>query len=305
MKEKTNNQTCVFTVIYPGFEKFWSDFVNSIENQDSAAFDLFILNDGVTDFYKQLSNCSKKIIQVSATGVISEIREQGIKWLTESHYDHIVFADVDDYLSPNRVSKSVEMLQEADIYVNDISTASKEGIIIEEYYFSNRLKNGRQLDFRFLLNKNIMGLGNTAIRRKALQNIKIPRDIISVDWFLFTNLLLNGKKAVFSNEAITYYRQHDANSIGFKKADKKRIMKAVEAHYRHASYFSSVSELHKEYFRHIKQLKKYLSLNKRNVDLYVEGVQKSIGPFPFWWEEVKTLDELEYENCIDTNQNGI
>lgn len=299
MNMTTKNRACVFTVVYPGCIKFWGDFIASVESQDYQPFDLVLLNDGVTDVHRQLPNGNINMIVIPASGSIAEIREQGIRWLIDSRYDTIIFADADDYFSKNRVRTSIEMIQQADIYVNDISMVSSEGLLLEDKYFSNRLNNGIYPDIEFLVNRNIMGLGNTAVRREALRGIEIPKDTVAVDWLLFTDLLLNDRAAVFSNDAVTFYRQHEANTIGLGKPDEKRIMKSIEVQSRHSAYFAPESELHKAHLDHILELKQYLTGNRENFNLYVEQVQKNITPFPFWWEEVKTLEELGYEHPVN------
>ena len=57
-------------------------------------------------------------------------------------------------------------------------------------------------------------MSNTAINLKKLTKVFFDDKIIAVDWYFFKRLLEKGLKAIFTNETITYYRQHEKNTIG-------------------------------------------------------------------------------------------
>ena len=70
------------------------------------------------------------------------------------------------------------------------------------------------IDYDFIKDKNIFGLSNTAINVNILDKIVFDKEIVAVDWFLYKGLLKSGHTAVFTNEAETYYRQYENNTIG-------------------------------------------------------------------------------------------
>ena len=68
----------------------------------------------------------------------------------------------------------------------------------------------------YIKNKNIFGLSNTALKINILSKVTFDKDLVAVDWYLYKMLLKNGSNAVFSNKAITYYRQHKNNTVGLQ-----------------------------------------------------------------------------------------
>ena len=131
----------------------------------------------------------------------------------------MIFGDSDDYFKNNRVDKSIELLNKADIVINDLSLFNENGIY-EEKYLSHRLENLDMIDVEFIKDKNIFGMSNTAIRLKNISKIEFDDKVVAVDWCFFKNLLKQGLKAIFTNETISYYRQHKNNTVGLKKEGK-------------------------------------------------------------------------------------
>ena len=106
--------------------------------------------------------------------------------------------------------------------MNDLSLFNKNGLF-KENYISHRINNLDIIDVDFIKDKNIFGMSNTAIKLKNLSKVFFDDKIVSVDWFFFKRLLENGFKAIFTNEIITYYRQHQKNTIGLSA--KKNVYK--------------------------------------------------------------------------------
>ena len=50
-----------------------------------------------------------------------------------------------------------------------------------------------------------------------MNKVKFDELLIAVDWFMFKGLLKLGFKAIFTNEIISYYRQHLDNTIGLRE----------------------------------------------------------------------------------------
>lgn len=144
-----------------------------------------------------------------------------------------MFGDSDDTFSSNRIKLSIELLKTFDVVVNDLTLFSTDAILAENY-ISNRLKNYDQIEFDFIKNKNLFGLSNTAIRLDRLAPVDLPNELIAVDWYLFSILLLQGKKAVFTNNTVTFYRQYEGNLVGLKQLDSKSFshgLKVKQLHY--------------------------------------------------------------------------
>lgn len=264
------NKIAFLTTVFPMEKLYLYDFFDSLENQSFSGFDVIIINDGYKNFEEIKSVYSKylNIIELECSNTPAKNREYGINYCIENSYDILIFGDSDDYFKKNRVEKSLELLRSNDIVVNDLSLFDENGIH-EEKYLSNRLRNLQLIDFEFIKDKNIFGLSNTAIKLYGLKKIIIPDDLIAVDWYFFTLLLFEGLEAIFTNETVSYYRQYQGNTIGFKDINEvsfKKIIKVKQKHYE--TLKSKITEFNMK----IKQLS--------NMDF---DDRKCINN-PLWWE---------------------
>ena len=209
------------TTIFPTKNRFLLEFFNSLNIQDFVHFDIIVVNDG----YNYLHNIKNKypnlsILELPYSSTHAKNRQFGINFCISHGYDILVFGDCDDRFAKNRISKSVELLSSGDndIVVNDLTTFNHSGII-DTKYLSNRIKNNTVINYNFIMDKNIFGLTNTALNITILEQVIFDESLVAVDWFLFKKLLKIGHKAIFTNETITYYRQHPTNLVGLDNRD--------------------------------------------------------------------------------------
>ena len=216
-----NTKVAFLTTIFPTEELFLLDFLNSISKQTYKNFDLIIINDGYDNFhnikikYKNLS-----IIELPYSSTPAKNREYGINYCIDKKYNILIFGDSDDYFSNNRVELLLSMLKDNEIVVNDVSLFDDNGVY-ETMYISNRIDDGSKVSYNYIKNKNIFGLSNTAVRVNILNRVKFDKDMVAIDWFLYKELLKKGCIAMFTNKAITYYRQHADNTIGLQAVKGK------------------------------------------------------------------------------------
>ncbi len=273
------NKIAAITVFFPGVEKYLRKFLESLNNQTEKNFDLIVINDK----YGNLEKIQKRfpclsIIDVPYSSTISKNKEFGIRYAKNAGYEFLVFCDSDDYFSHNRVKKSVDFLKSGyDIVCNDISLFEKESIY-KNKYFSNRLENKTNIDLSFLEDKNIMGFTNTSI---SLNNLDIPEflpTLIASDWFFFTNLMRNGASAIFTNEMISYYRQHKNNTIGIGNLNLSVYRSTVDIKLQHYRIFEHLYPC----------LGKLISSPKlKNPDEHLQLLLDNRINNPFWLEEVR------------------
>lgn len=210
-------KTVFLTTIFPMNEQYLFDFFDSLQNQTYKDFDVIVVNDGHKNFESIKAKYAKylNIIELKYSNTPAKNREHGVNYCIDAGYDILVFGDSDDYFAENRVKKSLELLNEYDIVVNDLSLFDEHGIY-EERYISHRLNNMSVVGLEFIEDKNIFGLSNTAIRLKNIHKVSFDKDIVAIDWFLFKMLLSNGSKAIFTNETVSYYRQYLGNIVGLQ-----------------------------------------------------------------------------------------
>lgn len=284
---KKSMKTAVLSVIYPVDDEFVHDYFKSLVSQDVTNFDIIMLNDGFKglDKFKEIYS-TLRIIEVPSAKNIAKNRSSLIKYALLNGYDVAVFADVDDYFSGNRISKSTAALEQFDIVVNDISTFNGSEVVCSGF-LSQRYEKGQNIVFEDILEKNIFGLSNTAIRLKGLdiKDLELPEENIAVDWFLFSVLLHKGRSAVFSNEIMTYYRQHEDNIVGMGRIDSDSIKKALSVK---SIHYSSLKFLDERFFGLFDQTQSLISLSEDNVFLK-KFIKKSKAEldFPMWWETAR------------------
>jgi len=265
-----NKKVSIFTTIFPMKEEYIIAFFDSLISQTYSNFDIIVVNDGflnfsrIKDIYKRLN-----IIELPYSNTIGKNREYGINYCIEKEYDILIFGDMDDYFEKNRVEKSLEFLKGADIVVNDLNLFDKNGIF-KYKYISNRLENKSEISIDFIKDKNIFGLSNSAISLKFFDNITIPDNLIAVDWYIFTLFLLEGKKAIFTNETVTYYRQYEDNIVGLKELDLASLKKGIEVKIKHFENLVNKTNIFSQ------ELERVL-----NIELKIKN--KKIKN-PLWWE---------------------
>lgn len=294
------NNTLFFGVIYQDVDRYLLDYCNSIEYQDTNNFDILILDDGFTGEFP-LKNKRITIIDIKNKLTPAEIRMSGIKHAIENDYKYVIFSDTDDYISLNRISVSINKLEKYDFVFNELYLINEKKDVIQRSYYNNILKKVEYTSYLEIINGNLFGLGNAAVKVNKLKELFIPKEIIAVDWWIFSILLLNKCKCGFIKEAITYYRQHNNNFIGIsKKLDKIILQKGIKTkqiHYKNLLIYcedhkmKEATKIYSKKLEEINTLNKYIqddSFCKRYIDVINKNYSKI---FNGWWSEILPIKE--------------
>ncbi|MEZ7206955.1 glycosyltransferase [Pseudoalteromonas sp. DY56-GL79] len=278
---KNSSKTAFLTTFFPVEERFVKDYMDSLVSQTYKDFDLVIVNDGYGDIAGLIEKYSElNIIELPSAGGIANNRASLINFSILNKYKYVVFGDVDDYFSNNRIELSIKSLDEFDILVNDFSTFDSERIV-EDYYLSNRLNDNDVICAEDVLEKNVLGFSNTAVNLSKINNVYFDfnEELIAVDWYFFSCLLLMGLRAKFTSNTQTYYRQHDNNAVGINKDDHeelKRILTVKKLHYR---------EMRKHSDEYNALYENALMLDGKNLNNLVGTIA-----YPLWWEKLKVQE---------------
>ncbi len=109
------------TTIFPMEERFLIDFFDSLCRQTHDKFDVVVVNDGYDNFYDvKMKYQNLSIVELPYSDTPAKNREYGINYCIDNKYDILIFGDSDDYFSDNRIAKSINLLSNHDIVVNDI-----------------------------------------------------------------------------------------------------------------------------------------------------------------------------------------
>lgn len=290
------NNTAFLTTIYPVDKLYISDFFESLVKQTNNSFDIIIINDGFGSIDKIVKTYSSlNIIEVPAANSIAKNRELLIKYAIDCGYHYAIFGDIDDYFDARRVEVLKSLLKDNDIVINDLNTFSNRDmsnvnrineVKITKKIFSTRVKNLSIIKLDFILEKNIFGLSNTAIKLTGLtsEDISFPPPLIAVDWYFFSHLLLKNKRAIFTNDTVSYYRQHDENTAGIGIINASSILKAIDVKLIHYRFMKKENNQYKYLYEQTYQLAIWLK-NKDNIDKYLLiNNAKLINPL--WWETI-------------------
>ena len=297
---KRKNNILLIGVIYPKVRKYLLDYCKSIECQDTNNFDILILNDGFIVGFP-LKNKRITIIDIKNNLTPAEIRMLGIKYAIEKDYKYVIFSDADDYFSLNRISVSINKLEKYDFVFNELYLIDEKKDIIQKSYYNNILKKIEYTNYLEIINGNLFGLGNAAVKVNKLKELFIPKEIDAIDWWIFSILLLNKCKGEFIKEAITYYRQHNNNFIGISKKLNKTILhkgiKTKQIHYKNLLTYCEDHKMKEATKIYSKKLEEINILNKYIQDdsfckRYIEVINKNYSKiFNGWWSEILPISE--------------
>ncbi|MCH7826984.1 MAG: glycosyltransferase family 2 protein [Bacteroidetes bacterium] len=284
MKSNIKNDVAFFAVIFNENENYLDLFFDSLKKQTYSNFDVVIVNDRYNNFeflydkYKELN-----IVELKYSSTPAKNREFGIKYIFEKNYKIVIFGDSDDYFANNRVQICINKLIYYDIVVNDISLFNDNGIGIKKY-ISNRIENNTEINLDFIKDKNIFGMTNTAIKINALENVNFDSELIAVDWYFFSILLLKNYKAIFTNETETYYRQYSNNTVGITNITNESISKEIMIKIKHYDL------IRKEFKQFQSLYEEMIEFKKKVVNInFVEKLKKQNIKNPFWWEEIRLI----------------
>lgn len=282
------NNVAFLTTIYPMPEHYLIRFFESLAAQDQTNWDLVIVNDGYSHVDQLLSRYAQLNVTVlNGVNNIVKNREIGINHILSVNYEIVIFGDADDYFSNNRISKSMELLAKNDIVVNDLSSVDETGLILDECIFSYRLENRNEINFEFIRDKNIFGLSNTAIKTELLKNIHFNTTVIALDWYIFSQVLFNHKtKAIFTNESITWYRQHAANIAGVNQNSKEKIKKDISVKKLHYQALSALNDKFRKEALAFQELEQNMKKNENELNQYIIKINQLCPKPIFWWENI-------------------
>lgn len=280
----------IFTVVFPKISNYLNDFFLSLTNQTYKNFDLLIINDRLENFkdYKNKYN-SLNIIDINLSLSPAKIREYGLKMLHDRGYDIVIFSDADDFYKENRIEEVLKYFDDYDIVVNDLNIVDNKGKIIENNYLSNRLKNNENIFIDHIKEKNFMGLSNTAIKGDIIDSLIFNDDLVAVDWYIFSCLLIKGYKAIFTNKTSTYYRQHKENTIGINRIKKRFIKKGLSVKDMNYKLLSQIDDRYSSYYETFHNLKLKLANDKLLVE-YINYIKSKNINHPLWWEQIQKWD---------------
>lgn len=272
----------VVTFFYPNAVVYISGFLNCIQQQTAQNFTLIVFNDGVQNISSLFTKYNNNIIFVEVTGTPTQVRFQAFEYLKSSNFEKIIFQDIDDEMTSNRVDVLSKLLENHAIVSNDLSLVNNSGVIYSKAIWSDKIKDLFEFDDTFIKRKNIVGIGNSGIRKDIL-NTKITYSSMPkvADWFMFYQLMYLGKfKALFTTQCQTLYRQHEDNMAGVKNFDKDRLDYVIMVK---LSHYQGLKDVGFQVEDDINELNLLQSKIKNITNM--PAIKQNL----FWWEETNEI----------------
>ncbi len=182
--------------------------------------------------------CPVSVVHGPRGATPARVRRSLIAEAVATPVDILIFADMDDVLSPAAPGLHRDALSDAAFSFGDMSLIDAAGNSLGRRFFAGAGVPWRLDNADALLDRNFLGLSNTAVRREALPDtvLSIPDDIVAVDWWLFTSLLMTGRKGQRIPEAVSDYRTYGNNILGAgalsSRDELMRFLEVARRHYR-------------------------------------------------------------------------
>ncbi|MCQ8103086.1 glycosyltransferase family 2 protein [Methylomonas sp. SURF-2] len=207
--------------------------LDSILNQTHHNFELIVVDDGSNDETLAILNEYSRIDErvhvfpsVENLGVVKNF-ERGLR-LTNG--DFIVLSDQDDIFRRDKFEVLLNTLRNnpnCDMVVSDLSLIDDNGKEFEKSFWKyQHLKPVVGKPFRRLMYSNFV-TGCAAMFTRRLLNVALPfpNDCKVHDWWLAVVAASSrGGGICLIGEPLVFYRQHDNNVIGAKKAIKLSVL---------------------------------------------------------------------------------
>lgn len=294
----------VAAVIYNchNIDVFLDDYFDSLKRQNHSDFIYILFLDGVKEskiktFIIRHKISDSRVFFFHDKNFISptDIRKKIISIAYDLNVEILIFSDIDDVYSDNRVKNVCENIGNKSFVFNDFFIVdSKLKKLNKKSYYELVDCDLRLQNHSPITTKNYIGLGSLALNLNSFpyNRIDFPSYIKAFDWYLVTFVLLNGGSCSFLENTFAFYRQHDNSFIGsFNELNKKRLKLGIQVKLNHFKALKDYNKCYKYLLDQIIKLNSYLTLNGERE--YIKKVNSHFeGKFPCWWQNILTLDEI-------------
>lgn len=286
-------KTLLVTFVYPLITEFLKEFFSSLDKQTIKDFDTLVFSD---KFNEELSlySYSGEVIKNIENLSISKVRKYIIEYALKKEYDLLIFCDADDIMKEDRVEKLITDYKKTNgefgFYYNNLYTLEEK----KDFYKGN-LPN--QVNSESKLEKyNFLGMSHTAINLKLTKDIwkdfKVTDDVIAFDWYMHSYILSKGFKGI-KVDTITYYRIYENNIAGDTNIlNEKKLEIGLRVKKAHYKIMSNIDKKFKKNYNEIEELGKKIE-NREFKENYIKLINEKFCKNVFWWENIKTIDEIE------------
>lgn len=291
------------TVVYPcdDFDLFIKDYLTSVFNQTNQDFDLLLILDNVepekVETYLSKYNAGGKDVFIRKFKELTpiELRKKQIDLAYELNFDILVLSDFDENVALNRVEEIMKNINGYAFAFNDFYIVDHNlKKIGKASFFTTRDIPKEVVSYKDILEFNFVGLGSMALNLKQFDysNLKFPKEIKALDWYIATMVLLSGFKGVALYNTYANYRQHKNSFVGFDfKLNEEKLYKGMDVKLAHYCALIECNEIFEHLYYDMVELKRHIQ--DIGINEYINFVNTKFDISKFcWWENIKTKREL-------------
>ena len=212
-------------------EKYMSECIDSVLNQDYKNIELILVNDGSKDktekIAKDYAKNDKRVIVINQENKgVSEARNNGIK---HSKGEYITFIDSDDFIEKDFISYYVSLIEKtnADIALSRMPIKYRTNIEVKPQSEEKiEVISGNDCALEMLYYKIFIASWNKLFRKELLtnNNILFENNLAFGEGFNFSiDAFLKANKVCTTSISKYYYRVDNVNSVMTKYSEKQII----------------------------------------------------------------------------------
>jgi hypothetical protein len=244
------SNNAVTAVLHDKNSKYIRYFEKNLNSKKKTNFDIIIFCHGAKKKYLNYKNF--KFIYLEKNLSIIQVRKYIFNHLIKKKYKKVMFSDLEDFYKLERAEATFKNLKNYDIVFNNINLLKKNNFLTKNI-FNNSIKSYKNFNYLNIIKGNLLGFCNTGVKVKYLANMPIPNNIIAIDWWIFSIILIKKKKVKFLKNISSNYRIDNSNILGMsKKMDKKKLNLLINIKLNH--YLSLVNFCSKYSLKHQKKI---------------------------------------------------
>lgn len=227
----------IITASY-NYERYISDTINSVLNQDYTDWELIVVDDGSSDnsveIIKEFCKKDERIkLYQHENGKNKGLKETLLLGIEKAQGDWIAFLESDDIFTPDNLSKKVEIVNKypkVKLVFNKVEFLTEEKRSQQQIFEKTQEKLSKKTYPRnmfkdFFINNQILTFSCTMVESKVLKSADFNSPVDSLlDWWLWINLAYKND-FYYINKELTKWRLH---SESYVQKSKKPILYTVQ-----------------------------------------------------------------------------
>ncbi len=256
-----------------------------------------VVTDDLKDAKRALNPLRKylpiHVVHAARNSSIADVRRLMLRASADSNAEILCFIDMDDLFLPNALALHRQALADADFSYGNLLLIDEVGLPMGQSLFEGRNIPHRLNDVESILDRNFLGLSNTAVWRRALPDaaLNVPPDIVAVDWWLFSTLLLHRRVGRRTRGPVCQYRTYGGNLIGgMPGLEAAAILRRCEMVLKHYDQFRHDLRFAQRATR-VRWLRDRLVTKPGWITDFAARIQVGV-----WWEDIVRLAEHVWQD---------